>query len=620
MKSYNYSKSLGLLLLVTLFFNGCVGQLPGGTATAPRDQPLSPVLSPGSGVLLPGQISSSRINQVVKIEGQVVQVIQNPGGQGGLYIKLMGGGGEVGLRIEQSRLNEISDTQKAQFEVGRVVTAEGMVVQSGTELVIVFGVVPSAIEKPRVGNATFVVKVPENTIVTYSVFMELVNEQRQLLGFVKMEPKDPVTWTISIPAGPDKFGYRYTRDGIGFPTAEEFSPDSEKTFRWPSPSPGMVINDIVSKWRWFPESGYVMPVIESTANTAGLVKRINNDRFQCGYGFVDFWWSPFHDLVYGTSVAMHRANGNWIKIMPPIGFNQVEPIPKMNWEAVPDNPIYPSGELEYHIAQAQKAGLNVFLVPQCGILNGTLMLDGSKQYSEEWWRSYFKEMERYSTYFADLAEKAGVKYMAFQDNEMWNSPKAPINIKEKYGEYISNIRQHYSGKLGMVWSLGGSYKSPAEIFPVGYLPEKFDFFAIGGPQAIADSRSPSVAEMKGNFATILEKAVKPLYVKYQKAVILYSAGYPSIDGASSRDFAQDDPAMDVFEVYSDKYQLDLREQAEAFEAIMQVVAETPYITGFYPFNNYWPTPFPQSKNPTTWGKPADKVMAGWYQRLAASGN
>ncbi len=626
MNHHRYYKYLSLFLLVILVFSGCGGQptLPTVTSpsipSTPSAAPTEELLEPG--VISPGQINRSLLNQAIKVKGKVITKIINPEGQGGLYLKISGGGGEVGIRIEQNRWDALTDIEKTQFDQGKVITAEGRLVLAGTDLVVVLGVVPPApvgAPQPGSGDASFIVKVPENTALSYAVFMELVDEQSQLLGFVKMEQQDFVTWRVSIPAGPKKFGYRYTRDGIGFPTAEEFTPDSEKTFRWPNPSPGMVINDAVTKWRWCPKPSYTMPVVESAAKTASIAERINNAQFQCGYQFVDFWWSPFHDLVYGTHEAMRKANGNWMKIAPPIGFVQVEPVPKMNWEVVPDNPIYPPGELEYHISQAQKAGLNVFLVPQCGVLNGPLVLDADKQYSNEWWEAFFKEMEQYSAYFAELAEKCGVKYMAFQDHEMWNSLKAPSNIQEKYAEYIDNIRQHYSGKLGMVWSFGGSYHSPADMFPVGYFPEKFDFFAIGGPQKIVDSREPTIDELKANFKKILEAAAEPLYAEYQKPIILYSVGYPSLDGAASNDFTHDDPAMDMFEAYSDKYQLDLVEQAEVFEALMQVIAETPYITGFYLFNSYWPSPLPQSKNYNIWGKPAEQILAGWYQQFASSG-
>jgi hypothetical protein len=611
---------LSCLLLFTLILVSCGGQestTNPTTSSPPSSTAQSTVteesLSPEPGVLLPSQINSSQLNQVVKVKGRVVQVIQNPGGQGGLYLKISGGSSEVGIRIEQEKLNALSDAEKAQFEQGKVITVEGMLVLSGTDLVVVLGagLSTSVTPQPSTGNATFIVKVPENTVLSYAVSMELFNEQNKLLGFVKMEQQDSITWRVSIPSGSDKIGYRYTRDGVGFPTAEEFKPDSDKTLHWVNPLPGTVINDVVTKWRWCPMPGYIMPIIASAAKTTSITKRINNEEFQCGYQFIDFWWGPFHDLVRGTNLGIKNGNGNWIKIAAPVGVAQIEPVFKLNWDVVSDNPIYPPGELEYQISQAQNDGLNVLLTPQWG----SLEVDCGKQYSDEWWDSFYTEMERFSTYFATLAEKCGVKYLALTGMGMWNNINAPSNIKDKFAEYIANTRQHYSGKLGMVIQLSGSFHSPANTWPLGYFPEKFDFLAIGGPGRLSDSKEPTVDEMKANFKQILESAVAPLYEKYQKPIILYSVGYPSLDGAASGAFTHDDPPMDVYAPYSDKYQLDLEEQAEIFEALLQVVAETPYIIGFYPFNSYWPSPLPLSKLYNVWDKPAGQIIAGWYQRF-----
>jgi len=66
----------------------------GGQATIPE------VVEPG--VLSPGQIDSSMLDQLVKIRGKVLWVIPNPGGLGGLYLKLGNGEGEAGVRIQNT--------------------------------------------------------------------------------------------------------------------------------------------------------------------------------------------------------------------------------------------------------------------------------------------------------------------------------------------------------------------------------------------------------------------------------------------------------------------------------------------------------------------------------------
>ncbi len=74
--------------------------------------------------------------------------------------------------------------------------------------------------------------------------------------------------------------------------------------------------------------------------------------------------------------------------------------------------------------------------------------------------------------------------------------------------------------------------------------------------------------------------------------------------------------LQQWEPYSDKYTLDLAEQAMAFEAVMKNVAEnTDYIIGVYPFA-YWPDEFPLSKEYNIRGKPAEDILSQWYKSLS----
>ena len=52
------------------------------------------------GVLSPGQVTASMFGQVVKVTGKVSLAVENPWGQGGMYAKLEGGGGAVGVRVQ----------------------------------------------------------------------------------------------------------------------------------------------------------------------------------------------------------------------------------------------------------------------------------------------------------------------------------------------------------------------------------------------------------------------------------------------------------------------------------------------------------------------------------------
>jgi hypothetical protein len=77
--------------------------------------------------------------QVVKVRGKVSLAVENPWGQGGMYAKLEGGGGAVGVRVQDDVWLPMSAADKARFQKGRRLTAEGVLFQAGKELVVIHG-------------------------------------------------------------------------------------------------------------------------------------------------------------------------------------------------------------------------------------------------------------------------------------------------------------------------------------------------------------------------------------------------------------------------------------------------------------------------------------------------
>jgi hypothetical protein len=140
---------------------------PPSTLTQPAT--ISTKDSLPAGVLAPSQVDSSLINKQVTVQGEILQLIEDPGGQGGAYLKLGDGKGTVGLRIEKADWDALGATEKAKYQPGKTVTVSGMLVLSGQELVIVMMKAPPATATVPSGNATFVVRVPANTAVSFAV-------------------------------------------------------------------------------------------------------------------------------------------------------------------------------------------------------------------------------------------------------------------------------------------------------------------------------------------------------------------------------------------------------------------------------------------------------------------
>jgi len=90
-----------------------------------------------SGILSPGQVDSSMVDTVVKVRGEVLAAVENPGGLGGLIAKLGNGDGEVSIRIQPQVWGALDERGKAQFRKGKTVAVEGTLFRAGRELVVI---------------------------------------------------------------------------------------------------------------------------------------------------------------------------------------------------------------------------------------------------------------------------------------------------------------------------------------------------------------------------------------------------------------------------------------------------------------------------------------------------
>ncbi|MFC1907662.1 hypothetical protein ACFLW8_06215 [Chloroflexota bacterium] len=69
------------------------------------------------------------VEQVVKVGGKILWVVENPGGAGGLYTQLGDGDVKVGVRIQSHIWDTYSKREKAQFREGNTITAEGVAIK-----------------------------------------------------------------------------------------------------------------------------------------------------------------------------------------------------------------------------------------------------------------------------------------------------------------------------------------------------------------------------------------------------------------------------------------------------------------------------------------------------------
>ncbi|MBN1159814.1 MAG: hypothetical protein JXA43_01085 [Candidatus Diapherotrites archaeon] len=478
--------------------------------------------------------------------------------------------------------------------------------------------------KPTVTKpVTFIVDVPENTPTEDdNLFIQIIPiaNYSSFYTMSPMEQIDDFKWKVSVSLEPNQgiVHYRYFRNNFGDASREEILPEQGEVYREAFVKPGDTVYDKVNKWRWFPAVGEILPQVESLVSETDIITRISNEKFQRGYLYYDFWWDGSEDFVDPTNARMKEKNGNWVGIWPAWDYIESEPLPKLGYEG--HSHVHTPEALDIHLSKTNESSLNILLGPQLCCHNP----DAAKEYSDEWWEAWFDEMDRFSVYFAEEAEKNGIEYLVlFDESNMWRNPNAPADIKERYSAHIQKVREVYSGKLGLYFYTTNSYKEPDAVYPSLeeadiFSPAQFDFITVSMWGSLTDKNEPTADEIEANFRKIAEGGIKSLYDKYNKPIIIVSSAYPSVDGGLKGDIAWDTTGIQMWDEYSDAYTLDLEEQAIGHEGIMRVVAETSYIIGYYPFT-YAYTTLPESKDWNIRGKPAEDIIAGWYAKFEQEG-
>ena len=477
----------------------------------------------------------------------------------------------------------------------------------------------SAATKPAAPfTIDFTVRVPENTPKHTIVYLQIREGLNEWGRNLKMKKTIENIWYLKADLKDFKdkeIGYRYLRNNWGFVAAEEFSPDSKTASRkiLVEKEPKQ-INDTVEKWRWLPKGEFVMPIIPTDAGKIAFASRVNNEKYQKGALFVDFWWGNFFDLLNSTHARLKEKGFQWIEIAPPWDYKQINPVPIIASEGF--GHTYPNDALDFHLNKMKADGFKVYMMPQI------CCADTSKaSFSKEWWDAWFSEYEKYAMYFVDKANKYNVEYLVITGDwvVVGASPdKRPADYKERLEAVYSKAKSAYKGKLGRGLFIGGEIGSKIpDIWPnTDSMPfmEQADFIGINWWVGLTDKNNPTQEELNANVKRIFDLRLKPLYEKYRKPIILQQVAYPSIDGGLTGKAGVDDAATALWEPYSDKYKLDLEEQAMGFEALMKNVAETSYVIGTYPFT-YWPDDFPLTKEYNVRGKPAEEILSQWYKSI-----
>ncbi len=456
-------------------------------------------------------------------------------------------------------------------------------------------------------HVTLGVTIPSETPADDMIYVKVYGNS------YKMQSDSKTHFSVSFEAKDDTIAYTYMRNNIGFECAEEFSPD-ESPNTWNlhrnlKVKDKVSVEDVVIKWRWLPSPNepMILPPT-SAASSTNFVARVNGFKFMAGMALLDYWNPGFQELSPRAAAHFVENHANWVLLSLNPVFSDEK---SLNSTIIP----WPAqGNLDEAAQRTQTksfraAGMNIAY--QLSIMNGIRTVD--QEENSEFWDGAFAVYGDYVRTVAKIAQEEGVGLLMLNHASLLPGVgHAPPENSVRWQKLLSSVRNIYTGKIG--FNLGWSPDAP-ELLPLLNLAPVIDLFdMVGGIMwdKVANTSTPTLAEIQTSVADQFDKLIKPIWEKYGKPVYFSQVAYPSATAPylGSNTYPADDPRIGTYFPYDKTVAVDQIAQALIYEVILSEIAKRPYIVGMFPFGQgYWKS---IDKNYTLWGKSAESIVSGWY--------
>jgi hypothetical protein len=462
---------------------------------------------------------------------------------------------------------------------------------------------------------TFDVAVPDNTPAS-----EIVSIQFNPYGWTQPLPMWKLQenrWVYILFSPLDfvnQIGYRYCReDQCGHAddlrTPGEFS--SGQIVK-PGKQP-QTLQDQIDNWAWLESD--IQP-----ASVPNIKIQKRDDDFIAGVEMQSYYhpsWGTRYPAAFNDLVNIHA---NWVILTPSWSYTKSTP-PVI--ELVPGyDPTWL--ELVSNISQAKAHELAVAIRPIPNFPTNVNEWWATATRDFSWWVSWYDSNQRFVLHHADMAAEFGVKTLIIGGS--WLKPAlpggtladgspsgVPADAEDRWRELIDRIRESYSGNIA--WAVPYPDQDSEDIAFLDAVDQIYLLWSA----PLAEKPGVSQADLNTEAIRLLEEEVKDKWMKWEKPVIL-SIAYPSASGGitgcipdpieecvspDSLDYpAPDIPIID----------LDMQEQAAAYNAILAAINQTKWIRGVIS-RGYYPPAILHDKSISIQNKPAAGVLGYWFSEF-----
>ena len=442
---------------------------------------------------------------------------------------------------------------------------------------------------------------------------------------------NPYGWTEPLPMWPlgnnrwayklysplnmlGSFGYRYCRNG------QCGSADDKETAG--ASTPGRIagtslvaqdIQDTVKAWAWYenPEP--------TTLVGANITARPGD--FRAGVELQAAFrpnWSYFAPQALANIQAL---GANQAVFTPNWTFTGISPL---EFATAPGNdPLWIDSAIM--ISQARALGLQVAIFPTPHFPTTANEFWANAPRDAAWWQTWFDRYRAFVVNYADLATQTGAETLILGGD--WLAPAlpngtlpngsasgAPADVEARWTTVIAEARDHFKGKI--LWAL--PYTEANLQAPLTFLQETDGIYLLWSA-ALTTQANATPSDLANEAGRLLDNEVSALPALIDKPIIL-AVAYASATGAATgclsdgRGGCLDWEALNRPNPDTGTVAIDLKAQADLYQALLTAVNGRPWISGFVS-RGYYPPAALQDKSASVHGKPAADILWYWFPRM-----
>jgi hypothetical protein len=303
------------------------------------------------------------------------------------------------------------------------------------------------------------------------------------------------------------------------------------------------------------------------------------------------WWHGLYQTVDSDRLVTQvipSSGANWIAIIPTC---YQDTITSTSISCTNDPRTVTDTELIHVIQLAHANGLKVLLKPHVDSQDGRWRGEINFGNNESAWQNWFASYTNMISHYAQLAETLHVELFSVGVEYEQTSHR-----QAEWRNVISTVRTIYHGPLTYAANWGG------EETAIQWW-DALDMIGVDAYYELTNKNNPTLAELRAGWQTHLSTLAN-LSQTWNKPIIFTEIGYRSIDGTNRHPWD-----------WSSDAQIDLQEQAMAYQTILDLSMNQTWLQGIF-WWTWMPSDLTQSgptdKSYAIYRKPAFPVLKGFY--------